>query len=371
MLNSNGAHSAFDPPLVLFATGSTGGHVTPALAVAEALRESGPPVRTLFAGPAGGVAERMVASFGGEFVPLEIRPLRGGGALRWARGLADLPLGAALSFQCLRALQPDIVVGVGAHTSGPLVALAALHGVPTLLFEANVDVGLANRWLGPLVRGAAVAWPQTLGSFPGREFLSGWPVRRSIREAALRDAPEAGRFHLLILGGSGGASDLDQAVRDALPHLGPLARTLAVVHQASPRDVAMLRESYRAAGVEARVEPFINDLAAHYRRASLVITRAGAATLAELAAVGLPAILVPLAAAGDHQRTNARAWEWAGCARCILPQELSGRTLAATMLALALDRPALERMGQTARAWHRPDAASRIAAWCYLAMRTR
>ena len=233
-----------------------------------------------------------------------------------------------------------------------------------------MDVGLANRWLAPLVQGAAVAWPQTLGSFPGREFLTGWPVGRAIREIPPLDTSGSFRFHLLILGGSAGALELDRAVRDALLHIGSLAQTLSVVHQASSGEVAALREHYRAAGVEARVEPFFADLLGHYQRATLVITRAGANTLAELAAAGLPAILVPLSAAGDHQRSNSRAWEEAGCARSVHPHELTGKALAASILALAQDRPALKRMGDAARSRHRPDAARRIAEWCRRAMRT-
>jgi len=363
--------SASIPPLVLFATGSTGGHVSPALAVAEALSESGRPVRTVFCGPAGGVAERLVASAGSDFVHLEIHPLRGEGAIRWLRGLANLPLGLIKSDRLLRVLKPDLVVGFGAHTSGPLLALAALRGIPTLLFEGNVDKGFANRCVGPLVHGAAVAWPQTLGAFPGREFLSGWPVRRAIREARPRDTPGTDRFHLLIMGGSAGSSALDRAARDALPHLTSMAGRLSVVHQASPTEVESLRENYRSAGVDARVEHFVADVAEHYQRASLVITRAGAATLAELAAVGLPSILVPLTAAGNHQNSNASVWEAAGCAQCIDGRELTGRRLADSILALAHDRAALERMRVAVKSWHRPDSASVIAAWCCNAMQSR
>lgn len=358
-------------PRVLFATGSTGGHVTPALAVAEALQESGSPVSSVFCGPAGGVAERLVVASGATFAPLEVHPLRGGSAFRWVRGLASLPLGVIRSYRLLRAFGPDVVVGTGAHTSGPLVALAALQRIPTLLYEANVDVGLANRWLGRLVQGAAVAWPQTMGAFPGREFLTGWPVRRALREASLRSVAGSERFHLVVMGGSAGASAIDRAMCDALAHLGSLASSLSVIHQASSAEVETLRARYRAAQIDAQVEPFFSELAEHYGAAQLVITRAGAGTLSELAAAGLPAILVPLSAAGDHQHSNARAWEDAGCARCILPDELTGAQLAAVILELAGDRAALERMGAASRAWHRPDAAARIAEWCRLAMRSR
>jgi UDP-N-acetylglucosamine--N-acetylmuramyl-(pentapeptide) pyrophosphoryl-undecaprenol N-acetylglucosamine transferase len=365
----NGARSGGDPsaPLVLFATGSTGGHVTPALAVAEALRESGRPINTLFVGPPGGIAEHMVAAAGGAFAPLEIYPLRGGGAGRWARGFADLPFGMARSLQRLRASRPDVVMGFGAHVSGPIMALAALHRIPTLLFEANVDVGLANLWLKPIVQAAAVAWPQTRGSFP-REFLTGWPVARTIRESARNPAPAEGRFQLLVLGGSAGAPELDLAMREALPHLRPFARHVTVVHQASKGELVLLRDAYRHAGVEALVEPFFEELEKHYRHASLVISRAGAATLSELAAVGLPAILVPLAAAGDHQQANARAWEAAGAARLVPPEDLTGSALAAAILALVRDLPALARMSSAARSLDRPDAATRMAQWCLLAL---
>lgn len=339
------------------------------LAIAEAVRESGRPVRTLFAGPAGGVAERMVADAAGDFVPLEVHPLRGAGVARWLRGIVDLPGGALRSLRVLRAHRPEVVVSSGAHTSGPLVALASLRGIPTLLFEANVEVGLANRLLGRVVHRAAVAWPETMGAFRGCDFLTGWPVPRAMRDAE-RCAPVPGdEFRLLILGGSGGTADLDRAVRDSLTHLGPIARRLSVVHQSSENEVAALRESYQAAGINARVEPFFTQMAEHYRRASLVITRAGAATIAELAALGLPAILVPLPAAGEHQLHNARAWEAAGCSRTLGPHELSGRTLAESVLALAQNRVALDRMSDAARTWHRADAASRLAEWCFQAIR--
>lgn len=345
--------------------------MTPALSVAEALQESGP-VRTIFAGPAGGVAERMVGYAGGEFVPLEVQPLRGAGLLRWARGLADLPAGAARSLRILRELRPDIVVGTGAHTSGPIVAVAAASGIPTLLFEANVEVGLANRCLGPMVHAAAVAWPQTLNMFPERGFLSGCPVGRPIREAASSGCDRVtGRFNLLVMGGSAGSSDIDRAMQDAIPYLGRLTGSLSVIHQACPGEVVALRERYSLAGVEAQVEPFFQDLAGHYLRASLVVTRPGGLTLGELGAVGRPAILVPLPAAGDHQRANARAWEEAGCARSFPPQEVTGRTLAEAILSLAEDPVTLDRMGEAARAQYRPDAARRVAERCLLSMRPR
>jgi UDP-N-acetylglucosamine--N-acetylmuramyl-(pentapeptide) pyrophosphoryl-undecaprenol N-acetylglucosamine transferase len=176
---------------------------------------------------------------------------------------------------------------------------------------------------------------------------------------------------LLILGGSAGAADLDRAMRDALPHLRPLTQRLSVVHQASPSEVAALRDQYRAAGIDAVVESFFADMAGCYQRASLVVTRAGAATLGELAAVGRPAVLVPLPAAGDHQLANARAWAEAGCARLILPRTLDGATLAAAIVSLAQDRSSLARMGAAARARHRPDAALRMAEWCRHAVRSR
>ena len=365
-------HRASGPPRVLFATGSSGGHVTPALAVAEALRESGRQVHPIFVGPAGGVAERMVRAEGEELHPLEVHPIRGAGPARVTRGLAALPAEAVRSLGHLRGLRPDVVVGTGAHTSGPLLALAALKGIPTLVFEANVEVGLANRWLGPLVQAVAVAWPQTLGAFPTRGFLTGWPVSRMIREAGAAGSDRSsGGVRLLILGGSAGASDLDRAIGAALPHLVQLGPRLSVVHQASRTEVASIRETYRASGVEARVEPFLGDLATCYRNASLVVTRAGGATLSELAAVGCPAILVPLPAAGDHQVANARAWEEAGCARSLPSGELTGQALAAAIVALAQDPAALRRMGEAARALHRPDAAKRIADWCFVATRIR
>jgi UDP-N-acetylglucosamine--N-acetylmuramyl-(pentapeptide) pyrophosphoryl-undecaprenol N-acetylglucosamine transferase len=339
--------------------------VSPALAVAEELQESKSPVRVAFAGPAGGLAERMVRRIGGEFVRLEVPPLRGAGLRRWAQGLTGLPTAAFRSHQTLRELRPAIVMGTGAHTSGPLLAMAALEGIATLLFEANVEVGLTNRWLRPLVKGAAVAWPKTLEAFPGRGFVSGCPVSRALRDAASGDPDRAGgHFHLLVLGGSAGSASIDWAMRDAIPHFEGLSGDISVVHQSSPAGVDALREGYRRAGVQANVEPFFQDLGEHYLRAELVITRAGGLTLAELAAVGRPSILAPLPAAGDHQRANALAWTEAGCGRTIVPHELSGRTLAAAIRSLMEDRSGLAKMGEAARGHDRPNAARMIADWC-------
>jgi UDP-N-acetylglucosamine--N-acetylmuramyl-(pentapeptide) pyrophosphoryl-undecaprenol N-acetylglucosamine transferase len=358
-------------PLVLIATGSSGGHVTPALAVAEALRESSRDVRTVFAGPAEGIAHKMVQRAGGEFLPLEVPPLRGSGSRRWMQGLAALPAAALRSRKSLRQLRPDVVMGTGAHTSGPLLAMAALDGISTLLFEANVEVGLANRWLRPMVKGAAVAWPQTVGAFPEKGFVSGCPVGRNFRAAASQDSDRAdGRFHLLVLGGSGGSASLDRAMGEALPHLVELTSRLSVVHQASPATLSAVREGYERAGVQATVERFFPDLAEHYLRAELVLARAGGNTIAELAALGRPAILTPLPAAGDHQRANALAWEEAGCGRTLPPEDLSGESLAVAIRSLVEDGPVLVQMAEAARALHRPNAAHCVADWCLQSIKT-
>lgn len=357
---------------VLLVTGSSGGHVTPALAIAEALKDGPQDVHTTFVGPRGGVAERMVNGIDGEFRTLEVEPIRGAGAARALRGLVSLPAGALRSLRMLRNVRPDIVVGTGAHTSGPLLALAAYTGIPALAFEANVEVGLATRWLAPRVRTVAVAWPQTAEALPPSCIYTGWPVGRELVDSAHseRSAPGEGAC-LLVLGGSAGAPELDRAMKASLPHLAQLSSPLRVIHQASPGETPGLRTAYAAEGIEARVEPFFDDVTSCYLDASLVISRAGGATLSELAAMQRPSILVPLPAAGHHQMANARAWEEAGCGRILPPDELTGEGLANIVIDVISSPDHLRRMGEAAGRLHRPHAAQQIADWCRGAVQVR
>ncbi len=255
------------------------------------------------------------------------------------------------------------MVGVGGYSSGPVLLLAALRGLPTLLMEQNSAPGFTNRRLAPWVRAAALSYDETLRYFPGKGVVTGNPVRREFLQAleAGDDAASADReVQVLIVGGSQGARALNDAMIAAAPRLA--AHRLVVTHQTGERDLARVRAGYAAAGMAATVEAFFHDMNTRMRDADLVVARAGASTLAELTVLGRPAVLVPLpTAADDHQRKNARVLEAAGAAEAIEERDLTGERLAATLTALAGDPERRRAMASRARALGRPDAAARVA----------
>jgi UDP-N-acetylglucosamine--N-acetylmuramyl-(pentapeptide) pyrophosphoryl-undecaprenol N-acetylglucosamine transferase len=242
------------------------------------------------------------------------------------------------------------------------VALAALRGIPTLLLEQNAMPGLTNRLLARLVKAAAVTYEESLGYFVGRGFVAGNPVRAQFFQEAYDDdvsPPAAAR--ILVFGGSQGAHAINLAMVEAAPRLAAAAPGLSITHQTGERDLEMVRDGYRQAGLEALVEPFLFAMDREMRSAGLVVCRAGATTLAELTASGRPSLLIPLpTATDDHQRTNAQALVRQGAARMLEQRELTGERLATEVLALIGDPRALAEMGGAARRLARPDAARLI-----------
>jgi UDP-N-acetylglucosamine--N-acetylmuramyl-(pentapeptide) pyrophosphoryl-undecaprenol N-acetylglucosamine transferase len=254
------------------------------------------------------------------------------------------------------------VVGVGGYSSGPVVLTAWLRGARTVVLEQNVVPGLTNRLLARVVHAAAVTYEETLTYFKGRGFVSGNPVREEFfaRPAAGAPASGGGR-RLLVLGGSQGAHALNLAVASAVPILQSRTSGLDVVHQTGARDLEAVRDAYRAAGVAVRVEAFLDPVAPEVMRADLVISRAGATTLAELAAAGRPALLVPFpAATDDHQKKNASALVTQGAAVMIEERDLSADRLADAAADLFKDAGRLAAMSRAMERLARPDAAGAI-----------
>jgi UDP-N-acetylglucosamine--N-acetylmuramyl-(pentapeptide) pyrophosphoryl-undecaprenol N-acetylglucosamine transferase len=279
------------------------------------------------------------------------------------RGLALLPLSAFDAWRVLSSRRPDVVVGVGGYSSGPVLLLAALRGVPTLLMEQNAAPGFTNRRLAPWVRAAALSYEETLRYFPGKGIVTGNPVRREFLQA-LEAGDETGRsdgeVRVLIVGGSQGARAINSAMVAAAPLMA--GRGLRLTHQTGERDLVGVREAYAAAGVAATVEPFFHDMHARMRAADVLVARAGASTLAEVTVLGRASVLVPLpTAADDHQRKNASVLAAAGAADVIEEHDLSGATLAGVLTALAADPARRRTMAERARALGRPDAAACVA----------
>ncbi len=358
-----------DRPLsVVIAGGGTGGHLYPGIAVARELLGTVPGVEVTFVGTAQGIESRVVPREGFALDVIRSAGLKGKSAAALARGLALVPVSAFDAWRVLTRREPDLVIGVGGYSSGPVVLLAALRGIPTLLLEQNAVPGLTNRLLARVVRAAAVAYEQTLSYFGGRAFVSGNPVRPEFFAAGAKEAhgthgSPRSAARVLICGGSQGAHAINVAMVEAAPRLAAADTALDLTHQTGERDLALVRDGYERAGIAARVEPFLYRMDREVDAADLVVCRAGATTLAELTAAGRPAILIPLpTATDDHQRRNAEALAERGAADVIDQRDLTGARLADAILALVHDAARRRRMAEAARQLARPDAARVIVA---------
>jgi len=343
----------------MIAAGGTGGHVFPGLAVADALRAAG--WRVVWLGSESGMEARLVAQRGYEMAAVKFSGVRGKGPLAFPL----LPLKLLLAFwQSARAIlakRPDVVLGMGGYMSFPGGMMAALLGRPLVIHEQNSVAGLANRVL------AGVA-DRVLCAFPGalkHATHTGNPVRPDI--AAIvppgqRYAGRSGPLRVLVVGGSLGAKALNDAVPRALALLPPANRPI-VTHQSGAQHADALKAAYAAAGVQASTPAFIDDMAAAYAGADLAVCRAGATTVAELAAAGVPSILVPFPhAVDDHQTTNARFLSDAGAAVLIPQRDLTPDGLSNAIA--GFDRGRLLEMASRARSLGRPGATEAVARAC-------
>ena len=362
---------------VLIAGGGTGGHLYPGIAVARELQRRDPSTQVSFVGTATGIEARVVPREGFPLALIRVAGLKGKSRLERARGFLLLPVAAIDAWRVVSKLRPDVVVGVGGFASGPVLAMAALRGYPTMLLEQNALPGLTNRLLARLVRAAAVNFEQTLTYFPRTGFVTGNPVRPEFFRAQIEeqherfarpfdsvDAAGANRAQgrVLIFGGSQGAHAINVAMVETAPRLADSGMRLAITHQTGERDLDLVRSAYQRAGLEARVEAFILEIDGEMKAADVVICRAGATTLAELAASGTPAILVPLpTATDDHQRRNAEVVAKAGAAVVIEERDFQTRALDDALAALITDTDRRLEMARAAARLARPDAAARIA----------
>jgi UDP-N-acetylglucosamine--N-acetylmuramyl-(pentapeptide) pyrophosphoryl-undecaprenol N-acetylglucosamine transferase len=351
---------------VVIAGGGTGGHLYPGIAVAREIQRRVPGARVSFAGTARGLEARIVPREGFELDLIRAAGLKGKSIGALLRGALLVPAGLWDAWRLIGRRGPDVVIGVGGYSSGPVVLAAAIRRIPTLVLEQNAVPGLTNRLLAPVVRAAAVTYAQTLSFFGRRGFVTGNPVRNEFFETAnLEPRPsnfaESQAPRVLVLGGSQGAHAINMAMVAAAPGLVRGVAGLEVVHQTGERDLAAVREEYRRAGVAARAESFFDAVAREMTSADLVICRAGATTLAELAAAGRPAVLIPFpAATDDHQKKNARVLADAGAAVLIEERELSPERLRGEAMAILADESRRRAMGTAMHGFARPDAAARI-----------
>ncbi len=350
----------------VIAGGGTGGHITPALAVGEAVRDDGEAL--LFIGAERGLETRLVPDAGFALETLDARPLVARRLGEQLAALVALLRGIFAARRLLREFGASVVVAVGGYACAAPALAAWTLGIPVVLVNTDALPGAANRLLSRVARAvfvgfeAAVAVFQRAGQRPDAIHVVGVPLRSGMRRAFANGAtpPRGERLRLLVFGGSQGAHQINHAMVEALPFLAKGDR-FEIFHQTGESDRDEVAAAYRAAGVDAEVVAFERDMPARYRWADLAVCRAGAISVAELALAGLPALFVPLAhTGGGEQLENARQRERAGAARVLDPSPLRSEELIAALDELASDRGRLAAMAEAARREARPDATQRI-----------
>lgn len=348
---------------LMIAGGGTGGHIYPAIAIAREYVARDASRRAIFVGTAYGLEKTIVPKAGFPLELIEVGGLKGKGGLDLLRNLARLPLGFVQAFRLIGRHKPNAVLGVGGYSSGPVLMAAVLRRVPSLIHEANAFPGLANRGVSRFVTAVAVAFAEALPRL-GRTkdgVVTGNPIRQEFFDAH-RQPTTGDRRRLLIFGGSQGSRVINDALLAALKLLEPLADTIEIVHQTGAKELEKVRAAYRdTAFANARVVPYLDPMVDEIAAADLVVCRAGAMTLGELAAVGRAAILIPFAAAtNNHQEVNARVIEQAGGAMVITEKELSAERLARAIGEVLGDPARAARMGEAAKTLAIPDATKKI-----------
>jgi UDP-N-acetylglucosamine--N-acetylmuramyl-(pentapeptide) pyrophosphoryl-undecaprenol N-acetylglucosamine transferase len=352
---------------VLIAGGGTGGHLFPGVAIAEEIRARDPSAEVTFVGTRRGIEARVLPDLGWPLELIEVSGLKTVGAAGAMRGMFRLPRALLQARRLIKKHRPDAVIGVGGYASGPVVLAARMRGIPTAICEQNSIPGLTNKLLGRFVRAVFLSFDESRRFFkPKKILMTGNPVRRDLVQKLLAPGPAAApdRVHVLVCGGSQGAVAVNELASAALAALAK-SHPLAITHQTGEKDLEATRARYAAAGVDATCHAFIKDMAAAYLTADLIIGRAGATTVAELAIAGKPAIFIPYPFAADnHQELNAREMAAKGAALMFKQSELTADKLAAALRPLLADANKRAEMGAAMKSLARPQAAAAVADWC-------
>ena len=341
------------------AGGGTGGHVIPALAVARELKRRGHEV--FFVGTERGVEARLAPAAGFPLEMIRIGGLKRVSAFQRIATLGQLPLSTLRMFGLMRRKHTAAVFSMGGYVAGPPVAAALLAHTPLVVMEPNAVPGFTNRHIGRFVTRALISFPETARHFPqGRTEVTGLPVREEF--FTLPPKAREAVFTILVTGGSQGSRTLNRAARESWPLFRETAFPVRFLLQSGKPEYEALQAEFVQAGLQGEVRPFIDDMPAAFGQSDLIVCRSGAGAVAELAAAGKPAILVPFPfATDDHQLRNAEAFERAGAATLVLDRDFTGAKLVDLVQTLARDRDALERMGEKARQFAHPEAARRAA----------
>ncbi len=352
---------------VVITGGGTGGHLYPGIALAKELQKSAMKVDITFIGTRRGIESKVL--------PQEGFPLKTvlSGGLVGKKGLGrllswlKLPVGFIQAFLLLLLNRPALVVGVGGYVSGPVVLAAWLLRIPILIHEQNSIAGATNKWLGRIADKVAVSFDETRRFFPqAKVVFTGNMIREEFCLPAQAQEPESeGKFVLTVLGGSQGAHSINVGMMDALQHLAEKRPILHLIHQTGEKDFAQVQQHYADQGFSAEVKPFFHDMVRQVRRASLILCRAGATTIAEITACGKAAILVPFPhAAHNHQEKNARVLESAGAGTLVLDKDLSGERLAAAILNAMREPDGLREMEKNSHRLGNREATQNVGRLC-------
>ncbi len=352
---------------VIIAGGGTGGHIFPGIAIAEEIIRRDESAEITFVGTEQGIEKFVVPREGYNIRFLRAEGFVGKSVLKKIKAGLKVILSIVDSYRVISDLRPDAIIGVGGYASFGMVLTGRFRLIPTMITEQNSIPGLANRILGIFVDAICVTYHQSLSYFPKEKtHITGNPIRQGIingnRERAYETfSLERGRFTILVFGGSAGATRINRAICDSFNYLTELKDQIQFLHQTGRSDIDWVRDSYRKWGFKGTVAPFIYEMAEAYAVSDLVISRAGATTLAELTAVGRPAILIPYPfASARHQEENAIKLSEMGAARMLLNDDLSGKVLAEEIKKLFLNNELRKEMANNAKSLGRPEAAKQI-----------
>lgn len=341
----------------MLAAGGTGGHIYPGIAVANEIMRRDPTSEVLFVGTSRGLESRIVPENGFQLSLIHSAGLKNVGLKGTVKGVMTLPRSFVEARRLLREFRPSVVVGAGGYVSGPVLMMAVVMGIPTLVMDSNALPGFTNRRLAKFVDRAALTFNEALPYFGKKGTVTGNPVRKEF--FGVKPKHRNGETSVLIFGGSQGARAINNAMIGALDHLNGTHESMHVVHQTGEADFDKVRTAYQEHGWEtADVRPYISDMMTEFEKADILVCRAGATTCAEIAAAGKAAIMIPLpTAADDHQRKNAEAMQNAGAVKMLTQDQLTPESLALTLRELSGSPEEIASMEKAARGLAREDAA--------------
>jgi len=348
---------------VIISGGGTGGHLYPALAVGEKLRERDPTVEIFFVGSSRLLEKSIMERYQANFIPLKIEGLKGKG-LKTLKSLALLPYGFLKSLYILFRIRPALVIGVGGYSSGPIVLLASWLRIPTLIMEQNLKPGLTNRLLLPWVRKAVVAFEGSLPYFKGKGYVTGNPTREEFSSLSKKERNH--RLSLLIFGGSQGSHFLNMGVTESLPLLSQEKKELRFVHQTGDNDFEWVKDRYNHHGyTDVTVSPYFFNIPDYFQSSDLIVCRSGATTIAELIAARKASLLVPFAkATEDHQLLNARELEKVQGAEILLEEDFTPETFTEKIRDFMSHKEKIDQMESNLNSLKKENASEKISDLC-------